>query len=396
MFFRIFVYKLKELSRKFWLVGWNFIFPLVLATAFYLGFGNLVKDDPEYFHTIEVGYVNETIDRSESEKIEDASGDEEDNAFYQVLEELAKENVNNNPLLAIHIYETSKNAELDMNQGNIAGFYLEKDDEVETIVPANGMTATTMNEIIREYNNQKSLIQKVAKEHPEKIEKAIQIVSNPKTYLKQYDFGNDTSQYMQYFFALLAMTSLFSSWISTSMLEGICANMSERGKRFECAPVNKLSSITAGILAGLFLQAMSNIVVIMYIEYVLGIHFGIPMGAMFLISTLGSAMGISFGVFIGAICKRKELLISIPLAFTMLCSMLSGLMWGQMKQMIQSHCPMINKINPAAVLTDCLYVRATYGKTDAYYFDIISMGVITFVLLLLSSILLRRRKYVSF
>lgn len=39
MFGRMFIYKLKELVRNRFLIGWNFLFPLVLATAFYLGFG---------------------------------------------------------------------------------------------------------------------------------------------------------------------------------------------------------------------------------------------------------------------------------------------------------------------------------------------------------------------
>ncbi len=58
MFGRIYVYKLKEIIRNVYVVGWNVIFPIVLATAFYLGFGNLISDDPDSFKTINVGYVN--------------------------------------------------------------------------------------------------------------------------------------------------------------------------------------------------------------------------------------------------------------------------------------------------------------------------------------------------
>ena len=53
------------------------------------------------------------------------------------------------------------------------------------------------------------------------------------------------------------------------MLEGMCANLSENGKRFECAPVYKLPSIVAGILAGVVLQAISNAIVVCYVEGVL-------------------------------------------------------------------------------------------------------------------------------
>ena len=57
--------------------------------------------------------------------------------------------------------------------------------------------------------------------------------------------------------------------------------------------------------------------------------------------------------------------------------------------------PIINRINPAALLTDCLFVRATYGKTDVYYRDIFTMLVLIAACLIISAMFLRRRKYVS-
>ena len=100
MFIRIFTYSLKNLSRKYWLVGWNFLFPLVLATAFFLGFGNLIKEDPDTFQTLEVGYVNE---------LEESAG------FDQVLEELSKENDEGTTVLNLHTYSSKDDAVKAMN-----------------------------------------------------------------------------------------------------------------------------------------------------------------------------------------------------------------------------------------------------------------------------------------
>ena len=77
MFGRIYIYKLKELARNRYLVGWNFLFPIVLATAFYMGFGNMIAEDPDTFKAIDVGYVN--------------TGDV-DTSFTLMLDELSKEN----------------------------------------------------------------------------------------------------------------------------------------------------------------------------------------------------------------------------------------------------------------------------------------------------------------
>ncbi|WP_294242475.1 ABC transporter permease [Pseudobutyrivibrio sp.] len=379
MFIRMFFYKIKEISRNRTLLGWNLVFPLVLSTAFFLGFGNMIKDDPDTFKTIDVGYVNT---------------DEENSPFSQVLTSLSKKN-DGTQVLEVHKFSDVEDAKTALDGDEVEGIYIEESGEVKTIVPANGLVSTTLNQIVREYENGKVVIENIAKDHPENMMKAISMLEINKSVLKEYDFGTNTSPYLQYYFALIAMSSLFSSWISTRMLEGMCANLSENGKRFECAPVYKLPSIVAGILAGVVLQAISNAIVVFYVEGVLGIEFGIPLLNILAITTLGSAVGISFGVLIGSLCKHPNLLVAIPLCFSMTCSFLSGLMWHQIRQFIEYHCPIINRINPAALLTDCLYVRATYGKTEVYYRDIFTMLIIIAACLIISAMFLRRRKYVS-
>ena len=143
------------------------------------------------------------------------------------------------------------------------------------------------------------------------------------------------------------------------------------------------------------MQAVSNAIVVVYIEYVLKIKFGIPLWNVILITTLGSGLGISMGVLIGALVKNKRLFDIIPIVFSMTCSFCSGLMWDQIRQMIQANAPILNKINPAALLVDCLYTRTTYGIIDVYYQDIGIMSIMIIGALTISAVLLRRRRYVS-
>lgn len=380
MFGRIYLYKLKELVRNRYLVGWNFIFPLVLATAFYLGFGNLIKDDPDTFKTLDVGYVN--TNQVESN-------------FSTMLDELSKTTSEHEQILKVHDFDSKNAAMQAMSNEEIYGIYIETNGDIETIVPYNGFRATTLNQIVREYENKLTLIETVAKDHPENLETAINMATSDLSIIKEHDFGNNTSPYLQYFFSLIAMASLFSSWISTSMLEGMCANMTEQGKRFECAPTSKLMAIAAGILSGLTLQSVSNAIVVLYVEYVLNISLGAPLGNIILLTTLGSGLGISAGVLIGSFVKNERLLAVVPLCFTMTCSFCSGLMMHQIRQIIESRCPLLNRINPASLLVDCLYTRATYGTTDVYYRDITIMISMIVGSLIISAIFLRRRQYVS-
>lgn len=380
MFGRIYLYKLKELVRNRYLVGWNFIFPLVLATAFYLGFGNLIKDDPDNFKTIDVGYVN--TNQTESN-------------FSTMLDELSKTTNEHEQVLEVHSFDTRDEALSAMTNDEISGIYLDTDGDIETIVAYNGYKATTLNQIAREYKNKITLIETVAKNHPEKLQTAIDMATSDLSIMKEHDFGTNTSPYLQYFFSLIAMASLFSSWISTSMLDGMCANMTEQGKRFECAPTSKSLAIVAGIFAGMTLQSISNAIVVIYVQYILNISLGAPLLNIILITTLGSGLGISAGVLIGSIFKSEKMLTAVPLCFTMTCSFCSGLMWHQIRQLIESKCPIMNRINPASLLVDCLYTRATYGTTDAYYRDITIMVAMIIGSLIISAFFLRRRQYVS-
>lgn len=381
MFGRIYIYKLKELARNRFLVGWNFLFPIVLATAFYMGFGNMIAEDPDTFKAIDVGYVN--------------TGDV-DTSFTLMLDELSKENDDHEKILNVHEYPSKEEALKDLKgEDGLYGIYVDDNGDVETIVPFNGYKTTTLNQIVREYENKVTLIENIAKDHPDKLESSMEMISGDLKVLKEHEFGNNTSQYLQYFFALIAMASLFSSWISTAMLEGMCANLTERGKRFECSPASKLLSIAAGILAGLTLQAVSNAIVVVYVEYILKINLGAPLLNIIFLTTLGSGLGISAGVLMGSLIRNERLLVVVPLAFTMTCSFCSGLMWHQIRQLIEANFPILNKINPAALLVDCLYTRAAYGKTDIYYQDIYIMSGMIAGCLIISAFLLRRRKYVS-
>lgn len=380
MFLRIFSYKIKQLIRMRWLVGWNFLFPLVLASAFYLGFGNMIKDDPNRLDTIEVAYV---------------AGDGINSNFLSVIEGLSKETKDHGKILEVTSFDSLEAASDALNKKDIEGIYYQHDDSIEVIVTENGLISTSLSQIVKSYQNYQASFEKILSEKPEEIDTLIASINSNMSFLKKYDFKSGVSQYMQFFYALLAMSSLFSSWVSTAMMTSLCANLSECGKRFELAPGHKLKAIFAGILAGTLLQTLSNTVVICYVEYCLGLHWGAPIYMVIAITSLASALGISVGTLIGSIFKNELALSMIPLAFTMTCSFFSGLMMGGIQQIIQNFCPILNKINPATVFTDSLYQLACYGKTSAYYQDLGIMVLMIAICLIISVLILRRRNYDS-
>jgi len=66
-----------------------------------------------------------------------------------------------------------------------------------------------------------------------------------------------------------------------------------------------------------------------------------------------------------------------------------------MKDIIEHTCPIINRINPAALITDCLYSLNMYDTYDRFISDIAIMGIIALFFCFGSFLLLRRNKYAN-
>ena len=66
-----------------------------------------------------------------------------------------------------------------------------------------------------------------------------------------------------------------------------------------------------------------------------------------------------------------------------------------MKYIIDKNIPIINKLNPANMITDGLYSLYYYETLDRFIFNVISLLIFAFVLIIFSYISLRRQKYDS-
>ena len=66
-----------------------------------------------------------------------------------------------------------------------------------------------------------------------------------------------------------------------------------------------------------------------------------------------------------------------------------------MKYIIDKNIPIINKLNPANMITDGLYSLYYYETLDRYIFNVISLLIFAFILITVSYISLRRQKYDS-
>ena len=66
-----------------------------------------------------------------------------------------------------------------------------------------------------------------------------------------------------------------------------------------------------------------------------------------------------------------------------------------MKYLFDKNIPIINLINPASMITDGFYALYYYDTLDRYFFNVISLIIVSLVMMGLSFISLRRQKYDS-
>ena len=138
------------------------------------------------------------------------------------------------------------------------------------------------------------------------------------------------------------------------------------------------------------------VILLLYLRYGLKLDFNGQMGRMLLICFLGSLIGVSMGIFVGSLGKMKEgAKIGIILGISMICSFLAGLMNSNMKDIVEKHAPFINRINPAALISDAFYCINVYDDTARYHRSLITLAAMSLVLVIVSFLLIRRERYDS-
>ena len=135
-------------------------------------------------------------------------------------------------------------------------------------------------------------------------------------------------------------------------------------------------------------------IALLYYRNVLAVDFGSRFGYVLLATLCGCLAGISLGYFVGSIGQfgrfQKN---GILVAIIMTCSMLSGLMINTMRLYVEAFCPLLNRINPAALISDALYALAVYPSPDRYFKNIAGLLTISALFCLGGIALTRRKKY---
>lgn len=381
MFLNIVSKQLKIGVRDKAAIFWTLMFPVILGTLFYMAFGKIF--DSYVVEPIKTAVYFET----DNEEVKE-----------HVTEVLDNIRVNDKEVLAATYDEDLENAQKLLEDDKIGGIIkVAENGKFTVVVRSNGNQATMLDIITSTYNEQIDLIHKVSEEHPEKLNEVYEGISKRVEYLNNKDLaGENKDPFVQYFYNIIAMAALFSSFNSVRIGNNSQANMSAVGARTNASPVNRLAFQLGSLIASFIVQTVVNCVALSYIIFVLNIKFGGNIFIIYATTVLATLCGLALGFLVGNIGSanrdKKESFLS---AVSLISCALSGLMYGDMKVVLLEKAPIVNKINPAAVISDAFYSLNMFGAGSRFFQCIISLIIMSAVMIIGAIIFGRRNSYDS-
>ena len=376
----LFRYRFVQTIRNFSNMFWALLFPIILGTLFYLSFGSagLESTGESRWDEIKVAVVKDT-DPSENAQ-----------AFEGFLTQMDGET------LDIQDISTESEALSALNEETISGIFYVRDTPSLTVAK-NGLNESILTSVLESYNQNAAMFREIAMTHPEKLPDALDAMNDYRNTTAEVSLGGkDLNPNVQYFFALVAYACLSGAFLGVqSSIDGQ-ANISALGARRSITPTHKLTLILID-MAVLFIIHFFNILILcLYITHVLGISLGNDVGALLLVDFMGSMIGVCLGVAIGCLARISYgMKIGVCVLFTLFPDFLAGLMFGNMKNIIELHCPIINRINPAAVLSDAFYCMGIYNDMERFTRCLVILAVMSTLLLTVAFLGIRRERYDS-
>lgn len=376
-----FKYALLRLMRNKANLFWILVFPIVLGCFFKIAFSNITAS--ESFHTIPVAVVE---------------GDNADaTAFHTMIEQLSGDS--EDAMLSATFCDDKK-ARMLLEKGKVDGIFYTT-DTVELAVNSDlsdaSINQSILQSLLTQYYLNRDLIVQILTTNPGNIESLVDSIGQSVDTRKEVSLTrNNTNTYDQYFYNLIAMACLYTAMGGINLAINNSANLSSLAARKTIAPAKRAALIGTELLAIILFESLLNMVSFLFIVTVLGIHMTTHLGLALLTILISTTFSITFGMFLGCVGPKSEggktglmFAVVMPLCF------LSGLMMGTMRMVVEKYAPFVNRINPAALISDSFYALNNYDTLTRYTGNILTLLLMTALFLIISILVTRRKTYAS-
>ena len=380
MFWHLFINRLKILLRNKTMLFWSLAFPFILGTFFELALGNVGE-------AFELDIISIAVVDNENYK--------ENEIFKNVISSLSDEN--ENQLFDTEYVDQNKAEELLQN-GDVEGYILlNEDGNPQMVVKQNGINQTIIKGVLDEYYQMLTVTNNLINYNPQVIYNGVLESLYEENNFIVDDSKENIDFSINYFFTLIAMTCLYGSLIGLEIIKDSEANLSKKGARICVAPVNKFKIVLAGLLAGYVIQLVALGLLFLYLIFAFKVNFGSQVLETVILAIVGCLAGTSLGTLVGVSNKKSEgFKTGILIALIMSCCFFSGMMGMiSIKVFFDETFPILSKINPVNTITDGLYSLFAYDTLDVYYNCLMRISIFSLILIALSFVFIRRKKYDS-
>ncbi len=375
MFLHDLKYEIKSCLRSKQVIIWVLIYPMILGTFFKAAFSGIYEKE-NLFNSVPAAVV----------------GCAESSPLHSVLDGMKD---SDKPLLDVR-YTDSSEADKLLRDGEVEGIIFASDEALTLTVAGEGMNETILKAFCDQYNANARVISDSASDPAKLAAVTGQLMKDTEVVQHKQLVEGNMDYYVEYFYNLVAMIALFGSMIGLTAAMDSQANLSALGARKCCSPRPKFMSVLASLAARFILMAVCMVITISYFNFVLRIDYGDRLGLVYLSGSIGGMLGVSLGFAVGSIgFGNSGIKNSILTGVSLMLCFFSGLMDDGMKSRIQETAPIINKLNPAAVIADSLHCLNVFSDTKMYIEKLITMLIMTAALVMIGFVITRRRKYAS-
>ncbi len=371
MFFHAFKTRIKIIFSTKFDAFWLIIFPVILATLFYIAFSHITA---EKFNEINLIVCN----TSESDQ------------FYKVLKDTQ--------MFELSIDEYENAIEL-LKDGKVTGVVTTENDTLKLYVGQNGIDQSISKFVLDTYLQTTQAVTDIVTQNPMALSNGfIETIGNQESFVEEVPL-NEEGNYdivSVFFFTIFGMAAMMGSTNMINVVETLQANQSPLAARVCSSPIRKSIVFAANMLGVLITTFISNVLCFIYIKYFLSIDMGNHTLAIILLLLLGSATCVAIGGFVCIAVKKSAnfkngLIVGVSLGF----SAMSGMMSTHIKYYLDRYVPFIQKINPVNLITDGLYGLLFYGVSERFYENVIILLIMTVVFTVATFTIARGQKYAS-
>lgn len=376
MFRHLFKYNLKIMLRSKEMIFWTLLFPIALATFFQLAFSGMMdatRFDPISVAVVEVGGADEMF----AETIRALSAG--DNRIFELMD----------------VKDEAAAVEL-LQEGEIVGFFL-VGEVIEVVVRHSGISATIMQNVVDSYYQTGSVVAGILEFNPGALNmELVAGIHTGESVFQDVGDSEDADFTLIMFYALIGMVCLFAAFFGLSVVTETEANLSKKAARMSVSGTHKMVGLVVGLISSFVVAYAEMLILLAFMVFVLGVSFGSQVGWILVLSAVGILAGIAMGMVIGAATKwsdnAKYALVS---NMSVVSAFLAGMMLWQMRYVIEAHAPIVNRINPATLITDALYSLYFFDSMDRYFANLMNLILITGVFVLIAYVFVRRKRYDS-